>query len=164
MVTDVAQARFSLVSERLACPRAGGGDPVVVELCHPNQLLARILSESPTLQGWFVDALRKHPCSAEKPWSLVVGWDEHVPGNKLALQNSRKSMNVSFSFLELGEVFHEDIAWCTPMVVRASKIAEVDGGWSTVLKEYLKLQLVGAGGLQTVSGAAIELQGQAHCL
>ena len=163
-VTDVAQARFALVCKQLLLPRCGGGDPVKVELCDPNHLMGRLLSESPTLQTWFADALLKHPCSVDRPWSLVVGWDEHVPGNKLALQNSRKSMNVSFSFLELGDVFHNDVAWFTPMVVRASKIMEVDGGWSAILKEYLKLQLTSPGGLQSVSGAAIEVQGKAHCL
>ena len=72
------------------------------DLCHPGLLLTRLVSESSALQAGFKDALSRHPCTASRPWGLVVGFDEHVPGNKLDLVQSRKSMNLSFSFEELG--------------------------------------------------------------
>ena len=71
-------------------------------MCHPGLLLSCAVAESPSLQRLFRDALRIRPCSREAPWSLVVGYDEFVPGNKLQLQPSRKTMNLSFSFMELG--------------------------------------------------------------
>ena len=72
------------------------------KLCNPALMLTRLVSQSTALQHAFKEALRRHPCSKERPWGLVVGFDEHVPGNKLALQPQRKSMNLSFSFVELG--------------------------------------------------------------
>ena len=71
-------------------------------LCHPGLLLSCAVAESPSLQRLFRDALRARPCSREAPWSLVIGYDEFVPGNKLQLMPSRKTMNLSFSFMELG--------------------------------------------------------------
>ena len=72
------------------------------KLCNPALMLTRLVAESTALQHAFKEALRRHPCSQERPWGLVVGFDEHIPGNKLALQPERKTMNLSFSFAELG--------------------------------------------------------------
>ena len=72
------------------------------EFCDPNLLLAKVVAESPALAALYADAANKHPCSAEDPWSLVIGFDEFTPGNKLAIDNKRKIMNLSFTFLQLG--------------------------------------------------------------
>ena len=72
-------------------------------LCASQTLMfATMVSESAPLQQLLKKALRESPSSRERPWSLVVGFDEFVPGNKLQLQPSRKAMNLSFTFLELG--------------------------------------------------------------
>ena len=71
-------------------------------LCQPNLLFATMASESAPLQQLIRESLRASPCSRERPWNLLVGFDEFVPGNKLQLQPSRKAMNLSFTFLELG--------------------------------------------------------------
>ena len=96
-------------------------------------------------------AAKKHPCSAEDPWSLVIGFDEFTPGNKLAVDNKRKIMNMSFSFLQLGRALHSDGTWMTPVSVRSSMIAQVQGGWSRMLSLYLRLQLASATGLSLLS-------------
>ena len=72
------------------------------KLCNPALMLTRLVAQSTALQHVFKEALRRRPCSQERPWGLVVGFDEHIPGNKLALQPQRKSMHLSFSFVELG--------------------------------------------------------------
>ena len=71
-------------------------------LCQPNLLFATMVSESAPLQQLLRESLRSSPCSRDRPWNLLVGFDEFVPGNKLQLQPSRKAMNLSFTFLELG--------------------------------------------------------------
>ena len=76
-------------------------------LCHPNLLLAHVVSESQSLQQLFRAALGTRPCSKDAPWSLTVGYDEFVPGNKLQPQPARKDMNLQFSFLELGNSWIE---------------------------------------------------------
>ena len=63
------------------------------------------------LQHAFKEALHRHPCSRDRPWGLVVRFDEHIPGNKLALQPRRKSMHLSFSFSELGGTMCGILLW-----------------------------------------------------
>lgn len=121
------------------------------EFCDPNLLLAKVVAESPALAALYADAANKHPCSAEDPWSLVIGFDEFTPGNKLAVDNKRKIMNMSFSFLQLGRALHSDGTWMTPVSVRSSMIAQVQGGWSRMLSLYLRLQLASATGLSLLS-------------
>ena len=82
-----------------------GGGTWQWPLCHPNLLLTFLIAESPPMQEIMRQALRASPCSREKPWRLIVGFDEFVPGNKLQLHSSRKAMNLSFTFLELGSSF-----------------------------------------------------------
>ena len=53
------------------------------------------------MEELFAKSLRLHPCSEDRPWSLVVVWDEFTPGNMLKPLNERKTMAVYFSFLEL---------------------------------------------------------------
>lgn len=100
-LTDAMQARFRSVM-RIIDVENEDGSVWSWPLCDPNLLLTRMLHESPPLQRIFSEALAQRPCSASAPWRLIVGFDEFVPGNKLQLQPARKSMNLSFSFLELG--------------------------------------------------------------
>ena len=154
-LTLVGQARFETMATTLSMARKGGGDSVEWELCNPNLLMSRLVSESSILQGWFAEALSRFPSSPDSPWRLLVGFDEFVPGNKLKLQNSRKCMNLVFSFVELGSALSCDLAWFSPVSVRTSVIHDVDGGWSCMLKEYLKLQLLSPNGLH--NGVALDL-------
>ena len=59
-------------------------------------------------------------------------------------------MVVSFSFVELRGRLHHDHAWVTPVAIRSSVIAQVQGGWSAILRAFLRLMLLGTEGLQTV--------------
>ena len=74
-----------------------------------------LLEESSALQECFARALRRSPCSAAAPCHQLMGFDEHIPGDKLKLQNNGKSMNLSFSCQEFGSgVLCHDAAWFTP--------------------------------------------------
>jgi hypothetical protein len=50
------------------------------ELADPNRLLQLAVNASPTLQHLFAAAVRRSPPSCRKPWHLVIGFDEFMPG------------------------------------------------------------------------------------
>ena len=130
------------------------------ELCEPGLLLSKMVSECPALASIYLTALQQRPSSRERPWHLVVAWDEFAPGDKLHADNRRKSMVLSFSFTELGNAaLCRDWTWCTPVVVRSTAIASVKGGWSNMLGRYLRMQLLGAHGL-TTAGVPLVIEGQ----
>ena len=126
----------------------------------PGLLLSMVLRERPELAHMFAVGMEAHPCSASNPWSIIVGLDEYTPGNKTKLNNRRKCMVTSYSFLELGlENLGRDAAWMTPAVALHTSIVSTKGGWSCMLKLLLKLLLVGTHGLQTV-GVCFIAQGR----
>ena len=100
-LTEARQAKYESLHQVINLPLQDGGS-FKWELCHPGLPLTRIVSESAALQAAFKSALQRHPCSSDQPWRLLVAFDEHIPGNKLNLQPARKSMNLCFSFEELG--------------------------------------------------------------
>jgi hypothetical protein len=93
----------------------------------PCKLLTVLLSESVALQGLYDDAWARSPPTPAAPWSLVVAYDEFVPGNKLSTDQARKTMVVSFTFIELGAAsLSRGTVWTTPVAVRSLTIAKVE--------------------------------------
>ena len=103
------------------------------EFFDPNRLVAHLVEASPKLSSAFAAAASRHPCSSGRPWHLCVVWDEFVPGNVLSSTNARKTMVLSFSFLELGQdkLWHGK-CWFSPVVVRSKIISRAKGGWSGI--------------------------------
>jgi hypothetical protein len=92
----------------------------------PGKLLSVLLGESAALQGLYDEAWARSPATPQAPWSLVVAYDEFVPGNKLATDQTRKSMVLSFTFLELGAAaLSRGTVWTTPVAVRSTTIVQV---------------------------------------
>ena len=58
-------------------------------------------------------------------------------------------MVTSFSFVELRHHLHQDLAWITPAALRSTLIHTVSGGFSCVLKMFLRLVLLGDEGIST---------------
>ncbi len=105
------------------------GEPWSWAYVDPGKLLAVLMSESASLQGFYDDAWARSPASPQAPWSLVVAYDEFVPGNKLSTDQTRKTMVVSFTFLELGAAaLSRGTVWTTPVSVRSNTIAKVQLG------------------------------------
>jgi hypothetical protein len=151
--------RFDMVKTSVNLPNRDGS---VSEwaIADPGLLLSMVLRERRELAHMFAAALEAHPCSELNPWRIIVGFDEFTPGNKTKLDNRRKCMVTSFSFLELGiENLGRDAAWMTPAVALHSSIVQVIGGWSFMLKELLRLLLVGRHGLKT-AGVPFEVDGK----
>ena len=101
-MTDANHARFKSVAyvEKMQLEEGGSWD---WEMAEPNKLLTLMVSESSVLQGLFAEAVRRRAPSISNPWTLVIGYDEFSPGGMFDTDNDRKSMNLSYTFLELGE-------------------------------------------------------------
>ena len=147
-VEVASYARFNQVKHTLRFPSVAGGE-VSFDVCDPKALLALLLSENPVMRQWFEEAWRTSSSTPSTAWNLLIGWDEFTPGNKAALKNSRKMMTLSFSFVELRAWLHHDHAWVTPLAIRSTVLAQVQGGWSAILRAFLRLMLIGAEGMQT---------------
>jgi hypothetical protein len=92
----------------------------------PGKLLTLLVGESAALQSLYDEAWARSPSTPSAPWSLAVAYDEFVPGNKLSTDQTRKTMVVSFTFLELGAAaLSRGTVWVTPVTVRSSAIAQV---------------------------------------
>ena len=98
---DARHHRAQPLMREIEVEKEGGGT-WQWPLCQPNLLFSTLVAESAQLQQVIEEALRTSPGTRDRPWHLIVGFDEFVPGNKLQLQPSRKAMNLSFTFLELG--------------------------------------------------------------
>ncbi len=60
----------------------------------------------------------------EPKW-LRIAFDEFIPGNKLQTDQTRKTMVLSFSFLQLGQAaLSFGSSWSTAVCVRSNKIKE----------------------------------------
>lgn len=111
------------VAERLELTDGGEWTWDFVDPCRTMSML---IERSPGLQELVAEAWRRSPPSREKPWSIVVGFDEFVPGNKLASFQSRKTMVVSVTIKEFGAAaLSRAGAWTTCAVVRSVMIGKV---------------------------------------
>ena len=130
----------------------------------PAAWLAALVGKSSALESLFAAALAKAPCSIHRPWSLIIGFDEFAPGNKLAVHNSRKCMVLSVSFRELGqEAISGGQGWITLAVIRSTVLADVRGGWSAALRIFLERAMFGENGFAT-TGCPLIVRGSAVCI
>jgi len=81
---------------RLALPGSGGGI-VHLNALDPGSLLSFMLQESALLQRVYGSALARSQCYFQKPWDMVLNFDELSPGNKLHVE---KCMNLNLLQLE----------------------------------------------------------------
>ena len=153
---DITPKLFSEVKRTIVLPLTAGGEHRW-EVADPSLLVSMSVRYSTEMEKVFANSLRLHPCTEERPWSLVVTWDEFTPGNMLQPHNARKTMVANFSFLELE--CRSDCAWWTMAVALTTKIQEVQGGWSKMLRELLRMSLVGPSGMHT-AGIPLMLQGE----
>ena len=132
------------------------GDVFRWEMCHPCRLIAAMVSESPQLEKLFTEVANKRRASE---WSLMIAFDEYVPGDYKRPESNRKSMNLIFTFLDFGakHLCHDEL-WFIPISARSVKIADVTGGWSHMFTRFLDIFLWGPSGIAT-AGVALALNG-----
>ena len=135
---DASESRWHLVKQTEALPTTDGRQ-FIWEFCNPNLLMAMLINESPALQEVYAAIANK---MRDDPCSLVLAFDEYVPGSKMNQDTNRKSMNLLFNFAEVGpEVLCHDVSWFLPISVRTKKVNKVVGGWSRMLKMFLHCAL-----------------------
>ena len=134
------------------------------EVVDPTKLLPLLLESSPALQEVYWRALGEGRASQADPWRIVLTWDEFCPGNKLRVDNRRKCMNVAMNFVNLGPAaLTQDWTWIPLICVRTTVIRQVRGGWSHMLREFLRHMLAGPSGFRT-AGVPVTLHGEVHLL
>lgn len=159
LLTAANEAVFTSVRV-VECLTLDTGEDWQWEFADPGLLLSRLVEERPELQAVYAHAVEQTPPSLLAPWHLAVGFDEFVPGNKLNVDNRRKTMVVSFTFLELGaHAITTGDVWVIPVCIRASILNSVVGGWSMVLRQFLLRILTGPTGLCT-AGVPLNINGR----
>ena len=149
-IQAAVRLEYEAFNTTLVMERIGGGE-VTLPLCEPNMLLMHLLQEAPQLAEWYGEAANVHGCGRDHPWRMVLAFDEFTPGDPLKPTNTRKIMVVSFNFIQLGsELLSRADTWVTPLVIRHTMLETISGGFSRVLRDFLKLQLLGPNGLLTV--------------
>ena len=81
---------------------------------------------------------------------MIVGFDEFTTGSFHRPNNRKKTMTLGINFLNLGQdALCQDMTWFIPIVVRTCIINQVRGGFSCMLKIFLRRALFGRLGLAT---------------
>ena len=128
ILTDANHSKFNEMKCTLSLPRTSGPD-INVDFIDPCKLLVALINESPAVAASYAEAYRRSPPSVGNKWHLVVGFDEFVPGNKLAVDHSRKTMVISFTFRELGQTaVNNGMLWHTFATIRSALIAQAHDG------------------------------------
>ena len=153
---------FDMCKLDLPLPLDNGAE-FLWETCDVALLLATVLRRCPAYNDAFSRAYASNPPSQEKPWGLVLVYDEYIPGDKFAHWNLRKSMTIGLMFEEMGELRHHDVMWLIPAIIRTSVLKQVRGGWGTALKFFLRHLLLGPNGFMSC-GAAVELGGESKLI
>ncbi len=96
----------------------------------------------------------------ERPWGLVVAFDEFTPGNVVkTTANKRKSMALYYTFLQFGDYTRNQLAWFCPMVLRTTKAKRLKGQWSHALSAFLELALLDKHAGMDCAGVALDIRG-----
>lgn len=144
------------VRTTLRLPKTTGGT-FEWHILQPQNVLQKLVGASSGLKAAFEEAWSAQPCSFDRPWSLVMYFDELTPGNVLRPDNKRKTMAVYLSVRELGpQVLCHCEAWATIALVRTSVIRTIVGGWSRMLKDLVRSMFLGASGFGT-AGVVLQL-------
>lgn len=129
-----------------------GSDRVFkLESLNPGLLVQAVTNAVSNLAEYYLQSHSHTPCSREKPWHAVVGFDEFNPGNATAGTNAKKTMCLYFNFLELGsDCLSKTASWYCSCVLSCRMEGLIDGRWTRVFADHLEMFFLGAFGLQNV--------------
>ena len=139
--TRTALRDFYADIERVATVSTSDGSDVRVSYADPAFLLNAVLAHNDEVYDVFQAAYDRCPCSADRPWRCIVGFDECWSGNPM-VEGGRKAMVLSISFLEFAErdlhLLSKSCMWFTICVVQASLLKDVDGQWSCIFAQIIR--------------------------
>ena len=152
-INEINHERFLGVrlTEHLPMKESGS---FVWDFANPYKLWALMLSESASFAKLFKETVDRHGCDL----NVAIGFDEYTPGNPLKLNNARKCMVLSFTFVEMRKQW-QGCCWITPIVIRSKILKETVGGWGDAFRRFVRVLLLGETGLLT-RGWAFEVEGQ----
>ena len=98
------------------------------EICDLGKLLVHLTSECDGLAALLNELYDTRPCSKNRPWGLILYFDEKVPGDSLRLSVPEQIMAVYVAIEELGPTMlkHEKV-WLPLASVRTSVLANIKG-------------------------------------
>ena len=135
---------FDRVRRSIDVELQGGGEPFAWEIAEPALLLQEMVGASRELQELFAISARDTPCSHDRPWHMIIGMDEFTTGDKKKPKNRRKTMVVSYNFMELGaNALCHEMSWMTFALCRSHIIGRAVGGWPRLFKQLLHMLLLG---------------------
>lgn len=112
--------------------------------CDLQLQVAQTLRKCPKLADAYRATCDRKGSSPDRPWGLIIAFDEFTPGDQLRPDNRRKTMNVQANFIDLGmNMLRHEHTWFTFAVARHPIIASVVGGWSKMLSVLLESLFVG---------------------
>ena len=127
----------------------GDEDPIFLTLTSPNDFawyvgsLPKIMAEHcknhSEFRAMLAELYERQPCTPDKPWRLVLNFDEFVPGAVLSLDNARKAWGFYASVLDMGSSALQSLgAWMPLCVLRTVICKQVQGGFSNACGNLLR--------------------------
>ena len=111
------------VEEVIVLPLQSGGQ-FEWTCCNVGKLFDVLSFDCPEFSNLLSELYQRQPCTPSKPWSLIVYYDETVPGDPLRLDHVRKFMGVYITLKEFGPTMlkHERV-WLPAAMLRAGIIS-----------------------------------------
>ena len=103
----------------------------------PQILLPHLVIHSPLWKRKLEETLERLPCSFERPWRLVVYWDDVGIGSAVKADNKRNLAAIYASFLEFGTWLRDERSWM-PLGVMRTTVHKKDVGTSALIKYLVR--------------------------
>ena len=134
---------FNAVKTVISVPR-NDGSFYDWEICDLRKLLVHLTSECDGLAALLNELFDTRRCSKNRPWGLILYFDETVPGDSLRLDVPKKFMAVYCSIKELGPtVLKHEKVWMPLATVRTNVLQHIRGGWAIMLRLLLRHLFLG---------------------
>ena len=77
------------------------GSTFTWEYFQPVQLVQQVLDKCSGIARLYAEKLRDNPPSPDKPWRIVLGCDEHTPGNKVVFKKGSGMVDDALGFVDI---------------------------------------------------------------
>lgn len=136
-----------------------GNEELIIGFQNPFSFVHYHCENSPHFALIVSDALRRYPCTAARPWDVVIYQDGVDPSDGLAKNKSRKSAVYYWSFKQFGyEALAHEQVWGTVAVMRTTKANKLEGGMPRLTYHVLE-QFFGEEHDIRRSGMSVQLHG-----